>query len=58
MGKLFNELGPRYQKRSGGYIRILKCGYRAGDKAPMAYVELVDRPEPAYVEEVEADDEE
>jgi len=45
VGKLFNELGPRYQERPGGYIRILKCGYRAGDKAPMAYVELVDRPE-------------
>ncbi len=45
VGKLFNELGPRYQARPGGYIRILKCGYRAGDKAPMAYVELVDRPQ-------------
>lgn len=42
--KLFNELGPRYQTRPGGYVRILKCGLRAGDKAPMAYVELVDRP--------------
>ena len=42
--KLFNELGPRYVDRPGGYLRILKCGYRAGDKAPMAYVELVDRP--------------
>jgi len=42
--KLFNELGPRYQSRPGGYLRILKCGLRAGDKAPMAYVELVDRP--------------
>ena len=42
--KLFNELGPRYKERPGGYLRILKCGYRAGDKAPMAYVELVDRP--------------
>ncbi len=46
VGKLFSELGPRYQARPGGYIRILKCGYRAGDKAPMAYVELVDRPQP------------
>lgn len=45
VGKLFNELGPRYKDRPGGYLRILKCGYRAGDSAPMAYVELVDRPE-------------
>ena len=44
VGKLFSELGPRYAERPGGYIRILKCGERAGDKAPMAYVELVDRP--------------
>jgi large subunit ribosomal protein L17 len=44
VGKLFNELGPRYSARPGGYVRILKCGFRAGDKAPMAYVELVDRP--------------
>ena len=44
VGKLFNELGPRYAERPGGYIRILKCGYRTGDNAPMAYVELVDRP--------------
>lgn len=43
--KLFNELGPRYKDRPGGYLRILKMGYRAGDKAPMALVELVDRPE-------------
>ena len=42
--KLFTELGPRYQARPGGYVRILKCGFRAGDKAPMALVELVDRP--------------
>lgn len=42
--KLFNELGPRYKERPGGYLRILKCGYRAGDNAPMAIVELVDRP--------------
>lgn len=41
--KLFNELGPRYKARPGGYLRIIKCGYRPGDKAPMAYVELVDR---------------
>ena len=45
VGKLFSELGPRYEARPGGYIRILKCGYRTGDKAPMAYVELVDRPQ-------------
>ena len=44
VGKLFNELGPRYKSRPGGYLRILKCGYRAGDSAPMAFVELVDRP--------------
>ena len=44
--KLFNELGPRYRERPGGYLRILKSGYRPGDNAPMAYVELVDRPEP------------
>lgn len=43
--KLFNELGPRYQARPGGYLRILKCGFRSGDNAPMAYVELIDRPE-------------
>ncbi|AHE99219.1 50S ribosomal protein L17 [Thioalkalivibrio paradoxus] len=47
VGKLFTEIGPRYQERPGGYLRILKCGYRAGDNAPMAYVELVDRPEPS-----------
>ena len=45
VSKLFNELGPRYKERPGGYLRILKSGYRAGDNAPMAYVELVDRPE-------------
>ncbi|WP_049630900.1 50S ribosomal protein L17 [Cellvibrio sp. pealriver] len=44
VGKLFSQLGPRYNTRPGGYVRILKCGFRAGDKAPMAYVELVDRP--------------
>lgn len=51
VGKLFNELGPRYDSRPGGYLRILKCGYRAGDKAPMAYIELVDRPQGEIVEE-------
>jgi large subunit ribosomal protein L17 len=45
VGKLFTDIGPRYKERPGGYVRILKCGYRHGDKAPMAYVELVDRPE-------------
>ena len=43
--KLFNELGPRFKERPGGYLRVLKCGFRSGDKAPMAIVELVDRPE-------------
>jgi large subunit ribosomal protein L17 len=52
VGKLFNELGPRYEARPGGYIRILKCGYRTGDNAPMAFVELVDRPLPEAAEEV------
>jgi large subunit ribosomal protein L17 len=52
--KLFSELGPRYKDRPGGYTRILKTGYRAGDNAPMAYIELVDRPEPA-VEELGGD---
>ena len=53
VGKLFDELGPRYKDRPGGYTRILKCGYRAGDSAPMAYVELVDRP--VVVEEANDD---
>ena len=53
VSKLFSDLGPRYESRPGGYIRILKGGFRTGDKAPMAYVELVDRPIP----EVESDDE-
>lgn len=44
VNKLFTELGPRYEKRPGGYLRILKCGFRPGDSAPMAIVELVDRP--------------
>lgn len=44
VGKLFTELGPRYLERPGGYVRIMKCGFRDGDSAPMAYVELVDRP--------------
>jgi large subunit ribosomal protein L17 len=45
VGKLFGELGPRYNARNGGYLRILKCGFRNGDNAPMAFVELVDRPD-------------
>lgn len=55
VGKLFNELGPRYANRPGGYIRILKCGFRAGDNAPMAYVELVDRPADADAVEAAED---
>lgn len=51
--KLFNELGPRYRDRPGGYLRILKCGYRAGDKAPMAVVELVGRPDTSTDENTE-----
>ena len=51
VGKLFTTLGPRYTERPGGYVRVLKCGFRAGDNAPMAIVELVDRP--AEVEVVE-----
>jgi large subunit ribosomal protein L17 len=52
--KLFNELGPRYQARPGGYTRILKMGFRIGDNAPMAFVELVDRPEVAAAAEASA----
>ena len=51
VGKLFSDLGPRYADRPGGYLRILKCGRRFGDNAPMAYVELVDRPIPIEVDE-------
>jgi large subunit ribosomal protein L17 len=54
VGKLFNELGKRYADRPGGYLRILKCGFRPGDNAPMAFVELVDRPQ-VEVEEEEDD---
>lgn len=55
VGKLFSELGPRYKARPGGYLRILKCGFRPGDNAPMAFVELVDRP---HVEVEDEDNEE
>ncbi len=53
--KLFNELGPRYKARPGGYLRILKFGFRVGDNAPMALVELVDRPEPKAAEQAPAE---
>lgn len=52
VGKVFTTLGPRYKERPGGYVRVLKCGFRLGDNAPMAIVELVDRP--ASLEEVES----
>ena len=58
VGKLFTDLGPSYVERPGGYTRILKCGFRAGDKAPMAYVELVDRPLPDFDDVEEVDDDE
>lgn len=57
VGKLFNELGPRYKARPGGYLRILKAGYRAGDNAPMAYVELVGRDDVAEPAGAEASSE-
>tara|TARA_Y100001970_G_scaffold223647_1_gene275390 strand:+ start:222 stop:551 length:330 start_codon:yes stop_codon:yes gene_type:complete len=56
VGKLFGELGPRYNERPGGYTRILKCGFRSGDTAPMAFIELVDRPLSDEEEEDVADD--
>jgi large subunit ribosomal protein L17 len=55
--KLFDELGPRYASRNGGYLRILKNGFRQGDNAPMAYIELMDRPEPTPVAETKDDSE-
>ncbi|MDY6797186.1 MAG: 50S ribosomal protein L17 [Pseudomonadota bacterium] len=57
VAKLFDELGPRYSERPGGYLRILKCGFRAGDNAPMAFVELVGRPIEVEAEEVDEDEE-
>ncbi|MDO8314694.1 MAG: 50S ribosomal protein L17 [Rugosibacter sp.] len=54
VGKIFNELGQRYASRNGGYLRILKMGFRVGDNAPMAYVELLDRPEVVAAEETES----
>ncbi len=56
VGKLFSELGPRYQERPGGYLRIIKAGFRTGDNAPMAYIELVDRPEPE-IEDLDTEEE-
>ncbi len=56
VGILFNELGPRYAERPGGYTRILKCGFRAGDNAPMCYIEFVDRPVVEDAEEVQEEE--
>jgi large subunit ribosomal protein L17 len=53
VAKLFTQLGPRFNERPGGYLRILKCGFRAGDNAPMAYVELIGRPLDIEAEEVD-----
>ncbi|MEX2487956.1 MAG: 50S ribosomal protein L17 [Pseudomonadales bacterium] len=58
VGKLFAELGPRYVERPGGYTRVLKCGYRPGDSAPMAFVELIDRPIPDLDDDLDDDDDE
>lgn len=58
VGKLFSEIGPRYSERPGGYTRIMKCGSRPGDSAPMAFIELVDRPIPEDIDDDFDDDEE
>lgn len=55
VGKLFSEIGPRYATRNGGYLRILKCGFRQGDNAPMAFVEMLDQPEVVEAPLVEAE---
>ena len=55
VGKLFSEIGPRYATRNGGYLRILKCGFRQGDNAPMAFVEMLDQPEATAAPVVEAE---
>lgn len=57
VAKLFTELGPRFAERPGGYLRVLKCGFRAGDNAPMAYVEVIGRPVDLEAEEMDDDDE-
>ncbi|GGC83708.1 50S ribosomal protein L17 [Marinobacter halophilus] len=57
VAKLFNEIGPRYSERPGGYLRVLKCGFRAGDNAPMAFVELVGRPLDIEAEEMDDNEE-
>ena len=54
VSKLFNDLGPRFKDRPGGYLRILKAGYRSGDKAPMAYIEMVDRPQAVAAEDLDS----
>jgi len=54
VGKLFTEIGPRFKDRPGGYLRILKAGYRSGDKAPMAYIEMVDRPQAVAAEDLDS----